>query len=79
MDSSFGYYKQFLIIISNLPYRNLKMLLPTLLQDHMRSLTGARSVPRVFIGGKCVGGGDEVASLDAKGKLKPMLEDLGAL
>ena len=51
----------------------------TFLQDHMRSLTGARSVPRVFIGGKCVGGGDEVASLDAKGKLKPMLEDVGAL
>ena len=48
-------------------------------QDHMRSLTGARSVPRVFIGGKCVGGGDEVASLDAKGKLKPMLEEVGAL
>lgn len=49
------------------------------IQDHMRSLTGARSVPRVFIGGKCVGGGDEVASLDAKGKLKPMLEEVGAL
>merc|ERR1712066_1164075 len=49
------------------------------IQDHMRSLTGARSVPRVFIGGKCIGGGDEVASLDAKGKLKPMLEDVGAL
>ena len=52
---------------------------PTYPQDHMRSLTGARSVPRVFIGGKCVGGGDEVASLDAKGKLKPMLEEVGAL
>ena len=25
----------------------------------MKALTGARSVPRVFIDGKCIGGGDE--------------------
>ena len=25
----------------------------------MKQLTGARSVPRVFIDGKCIGGGDE--------------------
>merc|ERR1712012_764641 len=34
-----------------------------LIQDYMSVLTGARTVPRVFIGGKFVGGGNEVASL----------------
>lgn len=34
-----------------------------LLQDYMRALTGARSVPRVFIAGKFVGGGEEIVML----------------
>ena len=29
------------------------------IQDYMSQLTGARSVPRVFIGGECIGGGSE--------------------
>merc|ERR1712223_763534 len=29
------------------------------IQRYMMELTGGRSVPRVFIGGKCIGGGDE--------------------
>ena len=36
-------------------------------------------VPRVFIGGKFVGGGDDVKKLQDTGKLKPMLQDAGAL
>mmetsp|Transcript_59400 Transcript_59400/g.150757 ORF Transcript_59400/g.150757 Transcript_59400/m.150757 type:complete len:154 (+) Transcript_59400:81-542(+) len=51
----------------------------TALQDHFQKLTGARSVPRVFIGGKCVGGGSDVAELHEKGELRPMLEKAGAL
>lgn len=49
------------------------------MQDHFLTLTGARSVPRVFIGGKCIGGGSEVTELHAKGKLRPLLEEHGAL
>ncbi|TRY75273.1 hypothetical protein TCAL_16832 [Tigriopus californicus] len=49
------------------------------IQDFMKSVTGGRSVPRVFIGGKCIGGGDETQTLDKQGKLKPMLEAVGAL
>ena len=33
-----------------------------LLQAYMKQLTGASSVPRVFIGGSCIGGGDETSS-----------------
>jgi glutaredoxin-related protein len=33
----------------------------------------------VFINGKCIGGGDEVKSLDSKGKLRDMLVEAGAI
>ncbi len=49
------------------------------IQDYLLSITGARSVPRVFINGKCIGGGSEVRSLNDSGKLVPMLKDAGAL
>ena len=32
-----------------------------MLQAYMKQLTGASSVPRVFIGGSCIGGGDETS------------------
>ncbi|CAJ1340270.1 unnamed protein product [Effrenium voratum] len=49
------------------------------LQDHFLKTTGARSVPRVFIDGNCVGGGSEVSDLAQKGELKAMLEKAKAL
>ena len=48
------------------------------IQNYMKALTGARSVPRVFIGGKCIGGGDETASMHKNGKLGKMLKEVGA-
>jgi len=49
------------------------------IQDYLKKLTGARSVPRVFIGGKCIGGGDETAALHRNGKLNQLLQGVGAL
>ena len=49
------------------------------IQKYMQVLTGGRSVPRVFIGGKCIGGGDETMALHNNGKLEPMLKNVGAL
>lgn len=49
------------------------------LQDYFLELTGARTVPRVFIGEKCVGGGSDVAALHKSGKLEGMLQSIGAL
>lgn len=49
------------------------------IQDYMKQLTGARSVPRVFIAGKCIGGGDESMALHRNGKLGGMLKEAGAL
>ncbi|XP_040572958.1 glutaredoxin-1 [Lepeophtheirus salmonis] len=49
------------------------------IQDYMKSLTGARTVPRVFIGGECIGGGSETESLHKSKKLEPMLKNVGAI
>jgi len=44
------------------------------IQDILLELTGARSVPRVFIGGKCIGGGSETTNLLKSGELKQLIE-----
>eukprot|EP00198_Chlamydomonas_reinhardtii_P013662 XP_001702999.1 glutaredoxin, CPYC type [Chlamydomonas reinhardtii] len=49
------------------------------MQDALRELTGARSVPRVFVGGKFLGGGDDTAAAAANGTLKKLLQEAGAL
>jgi len=43
------------------------------LQDELLNMTGARSVPRVFINGKFVGGGSEIKAMDENGELKKAL------
>jgi len=35
-------------------------------------------VPRVFVGGKCIGGGSETWSLHNQKRLVPLLNDAGA-
>jgi glutaredoxin 3 len=49
------------------------------IQAYLRELTGASSVPRVFIGGKCIGGGDDTEALDKTGQLQPLLQQSGAV
>ena len=48
------------------------------IQDYLLKLTGARSVPRVFVGGKCIGGGTETQDLHKTGQLATLLKDAGA-
>ena len=45
----------------------------------MQQVTGSRTVPRVFIGGECIGGGEETRAADRGGQLLGMLETAGAL
>ena len=42
-------------------------------------LTGADTVPRVFIGGECIGGGDDTERLEKQGALEKKLKEVGAL
>merc|ERR1711963_348511 len=43
------------------------------IQDFMAKSTGARSVPRIFIGGQFVGGCDELMKLKSSGKLGQLI------
>ncbi|KAJ6215895.1 hypothetical protein RDWZM_010395 [Blomia tropicalis] len=43
------------------------------IQNYLKSLTGASTVPRVFINGNCIGGGDDTYALHKNGKLATML------
>lgn len=49
------------------------------LQDYLLELTGGRSVPRVFVDGQFIGGGDDTARLAANGELKSLLAQKGIL
>ncbi|XP_066152786.1 uncharacterized protein Grx1 [Euwallacea fornicatus] len=43
------------------------------IQSILGDITGARTVPRVFIKGNCVGGGSDVKSLFEKGELQTLV------
>lgn len=45
-----------------------------LIQDVLHRLTGGRSVPRVFIQGTFIGGGDDTERLHRENKIVPMLK-----
>ncbi|XP_069601480.1 glutaredoxin-1 [Ranitomeya imitator] len=49
------------------------------LQDYFLKITGERSVPRIFIGEKCIGGCSDLVPLDGSGELEKMLVSIGAL
>lgn len=49
------------------------------IQDALGEITGARSVPRVFIGGKFIGGGDDTAAKASNGELKQLLVAAGVV
>lgn len=44
------------------------------IQNIMLEMTGARTVPRVFIDGKFVGGGDDIVALKNSGELSRLLQ-----
>ena len=43
------------------------------LRDDMIARTGRRTVPQIFIGGKHIGGSDDLHALDRKGELDALL------
>ncbi|XP_050424859.1 glutaredoxin-2, mitochondrial-like isoform X2 [Adelges cooleyi] len=44
------------------------------IQNALEEITGARSVPRVFISGKFIGGGSDIKKLNTSGKLVEMIK-----
>lgn len=49
------------------------------IQDYMMTLTGGRTVPRVFINGSCIGGGNETSAAHKNGTLEKKLREAGAI
>ncbi|KAL1585263.1 hypothetical protein WHR41_05841 [Cladosporium halotolerans] len=47
------------------------------LQAALQKSTGRRTVPNILVNGKSIGGGDDVAALDAEDKLAAKLHELG--
>ncbi|XP_067846744.1 glutaredoxin 2 [Heptranchias perlo] len=43
------------------------------IQNILEELTGVRTVPRVFVNGKCIGGAVDTAKLHSNGKLLPLV------
>ncbi|AOU99268.1 glutaredoxin 3 [Acidihalobacter yilgarnensis] len=48
------------------------------LRTEMEVRSGRTSVPQIFIGDRHIGGYDEMATLDRRGELDPLLGDLAA-
>lgn len=46
-------------------------------QDVLLEITGGRTVPRVFVAGKFIGGADDTLSMHRSGKLTDMLRKAG--
>merc|ERR1712086_415986 len=44
------------------------------IQNYMSQLTGGRTVPRVFIGGECIGGGSEASAMQQSGELEKRIQ-----
>ena len=48
-------------------------------QKILGRMTNARTVPRVFIAGECIGGGDDTERLDKNGGLEKQLKKINAI
>ncbi|CAK0805183.1 unnamed protein product [Prorocentrum cordatum] len=45
-------------------------------QRALAQLTGASTVPRVFVGGRCIGGGDDTVRMQKSGELARLLDEV---
>jgi len=48
-------------------------------QQVLGQITNAQSVPRVFLNGECIGGGDDTEKLDRNGDLERQLKKIDAI
>ena len=51
----------------------------TEIQDYLQQLTGARTVPRVFISKDCIGACTDLVNIHERGELLTRIKQIGAL
>ncbi|DAA19480.1 glutaredoxin-1-like [Bos taurus] len=49
------------------------------IQDYLQQLTGARTVPRVFVGKECIGGCTDLVNIHERGELLTRIKQIEAL
>ncbi|RWS31824.1 glutaredoxin-2-like protein, partial [Leptotrombidium deliense] len=49
------------------------------IQSYLKTLTGASTVPRIFVCGKSVGGCDDLVKLHESGQFREMLSECGVV
>ena len=54
-------------------YEEIDATDPEIRDDMIQKAGGMRTVPQIFIGGKHIGGSDDLYALDSKGKLDELL------
>ena len=65
--------KQLLLACGVTKLDEIRVDLVTDERQNMIDISGRRTVPQIFIGGKHIGGCDDLVALDGKGALVPML------
>lgn len=56
-----------------IPYDEFDVAADEALREEVMARSGRRTVPQIFIGGKSIGGFEELAALDAAGELAELL------
>ena len=62
-----------LLVSKGVDFENIAVDGDAQLRSHMQTLTGRTSVPQIFIGDTHVGGYDDMAAMDDRGELDPLI------
>ncbi|MCF6343264.1 MAG: glutaredoxin 3 [Devosiaceae bacterium] len=60
----------------NIEFVEISVVNPTVREKMMERAGGRRSVPQIFFGETHIGGFDDLAELDRKNRLEPLLEKM---
>jgi glutaredoxin 3 len=63
-----------LLVKKGVPFREIDVSNDPETRDYLVKASGQRTVPQIFIGGRSVGGCDDLYALDREGKLDGMIE-----
>ena len=65
-----------LLAMKNVSFEEIRIDLNPALREEMESLSKRRSVPQIFIGGRHVGGFDDLNALNDSGELDKWLDEI---
>jgi len=63
-----------LLTAKGVPFREIDVDADPRLREEMIARSGSRTVPQIFIGGKHVGGCDDLCALDGRGELDRLIQ-----